>query len=1083
MLLGLLALLGLSGHSRAGGLLWAFEQSVDGLRLGSLHAIERAPPARASGPHDWRLVILDADGVELESRAVPVPQAFHAGSDATPYVVGSRHWPPGSRLALHDGAGVRRIEVVLDEALLGRAVAASKARLAPMAALPPPAADSALGRQLVVDAAPQPAALAPSAPEPLTSDAKAVAGADHQVQLRLLDAAGAPLSVLASGFLSGYDPVLGSRQITGSATPGRLRFAVPTGFSGAFLAQLYFPADYASLLFRVGVVDGDRDLPLALQPASAVVAELRASDGSAIPGGSTVSCSSVERDGLRYFDGGTVDAAGRRAMRLPLAEPYQCTASVAPPLMSRSFAGLRFAAGEPLLLSLPRGNRVQFRLQLGDGSAYDGSGEAFWNDPALGLSGQCSPLPCALTLPAATPITVGIRFPAGDAFEVERAAQAYDDGSEHVLVIRRRHLVSGTVREGSGAGYSVRVRAFDAEGGFVLSTLTSGGGQYELPLAEGRYRLEFDGNRENASLLVSPFYSTPVTRDVDVAGAVLLADVALDLTAGTLRLPLTLPCDAGVEAIVGVTTSAGRRIERALPFDDYALLPTATPGTCTAQLRVRLAPGTFLVSLQLPGWPLRTLGEVLIDGAADVVLPQTFSTAERSERWTLRVLDPDGQPLAQARVQVYDDRQHPRFAATSDSDGWASVPVAAGWIAELTPPPSFALGERVRTLLHIGEEPLPLTVGFDALPLIDVEQAGLRRLLGNGDLARRYNIVFVAEGYVEQPESYVDANGNGVWDGVIWRDGDADGVFDYGEAYWRYGTAPTPQPGQSPIAGNEAFDDLNADGAPSIDDRALFAHHARAFLRSLFGADFWREQGRAFNAFALFTPSAEAGYDIREFNGSLSLQRNTRYGALLNRGNGVLQVNVSTAIAEVMAVLPETDLVVVLANQPIPAGRASAFRGAPSGLVMPATTLSGIGTDVTPSHEMGHALAALCDEYTEYVAVSPQAGRDPAPCANMSHRHEADRVPWSAALLAAGVTTAPSFDLRGGLGVFEGGFFAGGSYRPSLNSTMRHSSPAFNLPSRLALQQALEARVDLDYVFATGFEAPAAAGGPPSVER
>ncbi|MBK6728889.1 MAG: hypothetical protein IPG63_17020 [Xanthomonadales bacterium] len=66
----------------------------------------------------------------------------------------------------------------------------------------------------------------------------------------------------------------------------------------------------------------------------------------------------------------------------------------------------------------------------------------------------------------------------------------------------------------------------------------------------------------------------------------------------------------------------------------------------------------------------------------------------------------------------------------------------------------------------------------------------------------------------------------------------------------------------------------------------------------------------------------------------------------------------------------------------------------------------------------------------------------------------------------------PTVHRDGVLGVYEGAsYYSNGAYRPSRDSTMRFNRPFFNLPSRLAINAAIQAHTTAaDTLFASSFE-------------
>ncbi|HVJ63146.1 MAG TPA: M64 family metallopeptidase, partial [Tahibacter sp.] len=413
----------------------------------------------------------------------------------------------------------------------------------------------------------------------------------------------------------------------------------------------------------------------------------------------------------------------------------------------------------------------------------------------------------------------------------------------------------------------------------------------------------------------------------------------------------------------------------------------------------------------------------------------------------------DGTPAAGVTAILYDETQRGMMQFQSDAAGRLALPQVPGWGAELFLPDA-APGTSVRRSYLFGDTPPPATVTLAQVASGTTQDGTVQRVFGNGERDSRYNILFVAEGYTDERETFEDRNGNGVWDGVLWVDVNGNDVYDANtDWYTTYGNAAVPSGNTVPGADNEPFTDLNGDGALSLDDRALFLENSHVFLRSLLGSDYWSEHRDMFNAYALFAPSPQAGYDlIDEDQTTILLERDTLYGAGVELDRSTIELDRNAAIQQALHALPEVDVVVVLVNQPVSAGRANVtFGGSGPGVMVyyggvQETSPNGI----VQSHEMGHFVGALCDEYDEFPGQHPQSGTAGPGCANSSYRHEREHLPWGD--LVAADASLPTLDIDGSTtAVIGSSYYNDGAYRPTFNSTMRYNSPFFNEPSRRAL--------------------------------
>ena len=143
-----------------------------------------------------------------------------------------------------------------------------------------------------------------------------------------------------------------------------------------------------------------------------------------------------------------------------------------------------------------------------------------------------------------------------------------------------------------------------------------------------------------------------------------------------------------------------------------------------------------------------------------------------------------------------------------------------------------------------------------------------------------------------------------------------------------------------------------------------------------------------------------------------------------------------------------------MVNQPIFGGRANA---GPNFLIYNGGPATVSNDSAAPAHEMGHVVAGLCDEYSEFVEINPYRDQTNLSCANASYSANPAQIPWANWLTRG--DKIPSSNLDGSIGVYEGAsYYVGGAYRPSFRSMMTELSPLFNAPSRSALETAVHAR-------------------------
>lgn len=622
------------------------------------------------------------------------------------------------------------------------------------------------------------------------------------------------------------------------------------------------------------------------------------------------------------------------------------------------------------------------------------------------------------------------------------------------------YAVTGTVTD---AG-PILVRAIDAVSGrFVVSTRQEWFSQhYELPLAAGTYVFEYDDNLENIGS--DFFYRTPTrTPPIRIAGDTQLPPITRDSAAGEFSLLARVPCalvaqNTYLAAYIEVRAADGTHIERGAKLDSTSAQDAS--GLCAARYLIQLSPGMYTIQASPLGWEPRRLGVVQIVAGQRAEQAATFAGAERTMVWRGVVVDSANIPLSGAIVVAEDQLQDVAWAPWPDAAGHFEIPYRKDWVFEFHPSPWTANASYVRRVYAMDGTPPPPTVVIDDLALDSVIDDGLIRFYGTGEREKHFNILFLAEGFTDLHETFTDANGNGVWDGFLWYDLDKDGVYSNPDHVQAYGSLSSyPEIGSIPTADNEPFTDLNGDGILSLDDPALFMVNARDFMRLLLGSDFWSEHRDAFNAYALFEPSEQAGYSIYSASGEQLVSRSTRYHASLDLTRNLLSVDRAAATARALAALPEVDLVVVLVNDPVFArARASASRSLPGTLIYPAPAYARSWRDMTPSHEVGHSIGSLCDEYEEFPGVNPASGTHSIWCPNASYSPSVADVPWAKWLPRVGLQV-PTRNLDTSIGIYEGAdYYPGGAYRPSYRSTMRDLSMLFNAPSRAALLKAVQSR-------------------------
>ena len=165
-------------------------------------------------------------------------------------------------------------------------------------------------------------------------------------------------------------------------------------------------------------------------------------------------------------------------------------------------------------------------------------------------------------------------------------------------------------------------------------------------------------------------------------------------------------------------------------------------------------------------------------------------------------------------------------------------------------------------------------------------------------------------------------------------------------------------------------------------------------------------------------------FDVVDNDGTLLQERDTPLGAQYLRNRSLLSIDYDKALTTAATVLPDYDGIVVMINQPVLAGRANSFQLYYGGIAQPINSS-------TPSHEYGHSIGRLADEYSEFEGTLP--GADPF-VSHMTTFTDVSDIPWELAAHNSPFSVAGAY----GQGHFEGGqYYMGGIFRASYNSIMR----------------------------------------------
>nr|WP_225444580.1 M64 family metallopeptidase [Pseudomarimonas arenosa] len=244
---------------------------------------------------------------------------------------------------------------------------------------------------------------------------------------------------------------------------------------------------------------------------------------------------------------------------------------------------------------------------------------------------------------------------------------------------------------------------------------------------------------------------------------------------------------------------------------------------------------------------------------------------------------------------------------------------------------------------------------------------------------------------------------------------------------------------------SEPFTDLNGDGLLSQNDPALFELHVRQLTKSLLASDYWQEHRDKLNVYALWLPSAQAGYSLYVANGSIERDTPLRMQHVAVTGMFSSDYFIVESLAQKYSEL--SDVVVALSNQPIAYAREN-VSGNHMNLAADAS-LHRLNGSVF-AHEMGHAVAQLADEYIEFGQETPDPG--PHVAANLIRIPDPDAAPWSAFIATPNRRLGAAHDI--GVGIFEGGnYSADHYYRSQYNTLMKGEHGVYGVWNRALLAE------------------------------
>jgi hypothetical protein len=214
-------------------------------------------------------------------------------------------------------------------------------------------------------------------------------------------------------------------------------------------------------------------------------------------------------------------------------------------------------------------------------------------------------------------------------------------------------------------------------------------------------------------------------------------------------------------------------------------------------------------------------------------------------------------------------------------------------------------------------------------------------------------------------------------------------------------------------------------------ERDKFYADAKAAIAGFLDSETYVAYKPVFNAYAIFTPSAQSGAD----HPSQGIAVDTAFGATYDYGGvpWALVLDYVSVAVELNARFPEKDMALVLVNDTEYGGT-----GGQVAVISLHETSIEIGR-----HELGHTFANLADEYTEPYPGYPEG--DPEP--NVASVEHLDPLKWEIWLTPGVSIPTPDTDAvsdHDPVGAFEGARYkTTGIFRPTSNCLMRELGITF----------------------------------------
>lgn len=247
--------------------------------------------------------------------------------------------------------------------------------------------------------------------------------------------------------------------------------------------------------------------------------------------------------------------------------------------------------------------------------------------------------------------------------------------------------------------------------------------------------------------------------------------------------------------------------------------------------------------------------------------------------------------------------------------------------------------------------------------------------------------------------------------------------------------------------------------------QTMFNNFVRDYIMTgVFQHDLYWEDANAFNIHRINTTSTDSGVTLVDSVGNVTTARSTalgyRYSGRWDRCWMERGPNTDSRLNSILNnFTPGYDYVFIVLNEP-------GFGGCGGGNSL-AVTMSGGGAGwSTGSHEMGHMVGHLCDEYVNDTLT--YSGGEPS-CANVTIDTLRSKIKWkdfvSASTVTPAATCAAGVDQVEDAGAFLGGnsSYPRGIWRQACNARMTSNVPEYGPVSYNAIKGILDPFHDYTY--------------------